>query len=523
MKTSKFFINAVLVLCATLLMLPAGMTTVQAQYSFDAFRLSMQFPGQDPHSIALGSSSVSSLQGFGSYLINPAVAAKMPTSAFSIGGGIRDVTQESTYIGQTTEFSDSQTGLTHIGFNYKVPTVMGSLVFGGGYVQSADYNTAFTVDAFNDLTSRTYQFLTSYTNDIAFNTFAIDDFNGFQESVYEYGGFQGVDQFAETTRRGQSGEYSLFLATEFQEDFFVGLSVGIPVSKSVFEQVFIESTPLDASGRPVYSGELNTGTYNIDRMLFEEKLIVDAVGYNARLGLLYTGLDLIDLGASYTTGTRWNVEERFDAFVQTRFHDVVTLDGEVRTDGEGNTFGPQLSDELSGEYSYSVRSPARIHLGASTKNLAFADFSFSAERIDYSNIRLNDFDSADRELEIEENNFINQNFMDVWNFRVGAAVNLFESIEPRIGWSYMPNPIDFQEKNDRHFLSAGFGIGLNQNTSIDFGLQYGFWERTEDLYFVDASTGIIVDDQTNAPVTFVETTDQQVDRFHATFGITFRF
>ncbi len=507
---------------ATIFLL-AGLSAAQAQYGFDALRLSTQLPGQDAHSIALGSSSVSQMQGFGSHLINPAVAAQLPGSTFSAGIGIREISTESNYLGQFRNFSDNQTGITHIGFNYKLPTVTGSLVLGGGYVQTSDHNSAFTVEAFNDLTSRTYQFLTDYTNDIAFNTFAIDDLNGFQESVFEYGGFQGVDQFAETTRRGQSGEYSLYLATEFQENFFLGLSVGIPVSRSVFSQVFIERSPLDVSGRPVYSGELNTGTYNIDRMLFEEKISVDAVGYNARLGFLFTGLDMIDFGASYTTSTRWSVEERFDAFIQTRFQDVVTVDGSVVTDGSGNTFGPRISDDLSGDYSYRVRTPARIHLGASTKDLPIANLSASAERINYSNIRLSGFDSVDRDVEIDENDFINRNFNDVWNFRAGAALTMFNSFEPRVGWAYMANPVSYLEENDRHFLSAGIGIGINQSTTLDFGIQYGFWNTTEDLYSVDASTGIIVDPNTNAPVTFIETADKSVDRFHATFGISFRF
>ena len=500
----------------------SGLAGTQAQYSMDALRLSKQLPGQDAHTIALGSSSVSQLQGFGSYLNNPAVAAQMPGSSFSIGLGVRNIEQQSTYLGEQTTFDDGQTGITHIGFSYKVPTVVGSLVFGGGYVQSADYNSAFTIDAHNDFTSRTYQFLTDYTSDIAFNTFAIDDFNNELESVFEFGGFQGVDQFAETTRRGQAGEYSFFMATEFQEDFFLGLSVGIPVSRSEFEQVFIEDTPRDRAGQKVYTGEENSGTYNIDRVFFEEKVNVDGVGLNARLGLLYTGLEFLDIGGSYTTATRWNVEETFDAFVQTRFQDVVTLDGEVIVDNDGNTFGPELSDELNGEFSYSVTTPARIKAGAATKGLPIADLSFSAERVNFSSIRLRDFDSAERETQIEENNFINDNFREVWNFSAGATITAIEGVQPRLGWSMQRNPVAYIEENDRHYISAGLGIGVNQGMSIDIGLQYGFWETTEDLYYVDAETGIIVDDF-GAPVTFIETAGQETDRFHATVGINFRF
>ncbi len=499
-----------------------GAVTASAQYSFDALRLATQVPGQDAHSVALGSSSAAQLQGFGSYIVNPAVAGRIPSSYFTAGIGMREVNQESVYIGQSTEFDDDQTGLTHVGFAYRVPTEVGSLVIGGGYAQTADYNTAFNVNAHNDFTSRTYQFLTDYTGDIAFNTFAIDDIHNELESVFEYGGFMGVDQYAERTRRGQSGEYSLFLATEFQEDLFVGLSVSVPVSNTVTQEIFIEESPLDPSGQPVYTGEENTGTYNIDQVLFEEKLRVDAIGLNARAGLLYTGLPMLNLGASYTTGTRWNVEETFDAFIQTRFFDVVTLDGDVQTDGDGEPFGPQLQDELQGEYSYSVTTPSRLQLGASTKNLPLVRLSASAERINYSSISLSDFDAADRETQISENNFINENFRDVWNFRAGAAITLFESFEPRFGWALMSNPVDYIEDNDRQFLSAGIGIGLNQAMSLDIGLQYGLWNTTEDLYYVDAATGIIVGDD-GAPVTFYETAQQDVERFHATFGVQIRF
>ncbi|MDG5768021.1 outer membrane protein transport protein [Balneolales bacterium ANBcel1] len=515
----RFSISPVLLACLFLL---TGAPAVQAQYSFDALRLSQQVPGQDPHSIALGSSSAARLQGLGSYLVNPAVAGKIEKSFFTAGLGIRDVSQESTYLGQTTSFDDNQIGLTNIGFAYRVPTAVGSLVIGGGYTQTADFNSAYSIDAFNDMTSRTYQSLTDYTNDIAYNTFAIDDPHGQLQSVFDYGGFEGVFQYAETTHRGQSGEYSLFLATEFQQDLFLGVTAGVPVSNYRFNQVFIEEAPWDINRQPLYTGEANTGTYNIDQLLFEERLRVNAVGWNFRAGLLYTGLSFVDVGASYALGTRWKVEERFDTYYQTEFLDVVTFDGVVQTDN-GDTFGPVVSSEIEGEYSYSVTSPARINLGAATKNLPFVDVSFSAERINYSSIQLDDFDAQDRRTEISENNFINENFEDVWNFRAGVAFTTFGAFEPRLGWAYMSNPIGYLEDNDRQFLSAGLGIGLQQNMSIDIAVQYGLWNTTEDVYYVDESTGIIVDDATGSPVTFFETADQDVTRLHATVGLNIRF
>lgn len=514
------------------------MTSGQVIHAYDALRLSKQMPGQDPHTMALGSSSVSQLQGFGSYLANPAVVAKMPHSSVSIGLGMRDISQRSTFPGTgslhlndrekpdfSPKFDDNQSGITHFGFAYKIPTVSGSLVIGAGYIQTADYNSAFGVDYLNLETSRSFQFLTDYTFDLAYSTFALDSLTINDEtvmgSVFEFGGFRGVDQYAEFTRRGRSGEYNLFISTEFQKNLFFGLSAGIPVSKSKTEQFFIERSPLDQDGQPLYTGR--DGTFNIDRMLFEEKINVDAIGWNARAGFLFSGLPFIDFGMSYASPTRWNVEEEFDTFIQTRFWDNVTLDGEVLKDEENEPYGTTFNNQIKGQYSYKVTTPSRWNFGASLKNLPFISPSFSAERINYSKIELSGFDAKERETQIIENRFIKNYFRDVWNYRAGVSLDIFDAFEPRFGWALMSNPIDYIEDNRRHFLSAGIGVGLNQDFSLDFAVQYGSWNTTEDIYYIHADTGIIIDDQTQKGTTFYETADQKVDRFHISIGGQIRF
>ncbi len=519
MFNKDWFYRSIWMMCVMLLSAWTSNVFAQATYSYDVLRMTQHVPGQDAHSIGLGSSSAAQLQGFGSFLVNPAVAAKNSSSFISIGLGIREVTQESVFpLGETADFGqrntldDHQTGLLNFGFSYEVPTVVGSLVVGGGYAQTADYNSAYSINAFNDLTSRTFRFTSDYIgrHGVGYTAFALDSLNGDLLSIFEFGGYAGVDQVADIKYRGQSGEYSLFLATEFQKDLFVGVSVGIPVSRSSFSQTFFEYAPLD-----FYTGEAGTGTFNIDQIHFEESVKVDAVGLNARLGFLYSGLPLIDIGASYTTRTRWNIEERLDAFVQSRFQgNQVIEDGEVIEDG--NVF----SDEFRGEISYKATTPSRIHIGASTKDLPLVNFSVSTERINYSNIRLRGFDVEFRENERFENNYINQNFQNVWNFRAGATVTMFDAVEPRVGWAWMGNPRNYIDNNERHFLSAGLGIGMSQRLGLDFAIQYGFWESTEDLYqspfYYDADGEFVFE-----PV--IEEIEVDMDRFHVTFGITYRF
>jgi hypothetical protein len=94
-----------------------------AQYREDALRYTFEVPGQDAANIAMGGASVALGQDFGSFVLNPATSAMRNKSYFSIGIGTRDVRETDVYLGQSRDFSDTQTGITNFGFVFQAPTV----------------------------------------------------------------------------------------------------------------------------------------------------------------------------------------------------------------------------------------------------------------------------------------------------------------------------------------------------------------------------------------------------------------
>ena len=145
MKANLRFSWAAAILAAGLLSTP-----VLGQNQFDALRFSTTNPSNDPATMAMGGASVTNFAGFGSFTQNPATAAMVGRSSFSLGMSTRDVREDTRYLNALSSFNDSQTAISHLGYVYRFPTLVGSLVVGGGYAQIADFNRASSVNAFND-------------------------------------------------------------------------------------------------------------------------------------------------------------------------------------------------------------------------------------------------------------------------------------------------------------------------------------------------------------------------------------
>lgn len=171
-------IHSFRVLLCGLVLLAAGLGTIptaEAQNRFDALRFSTQYPAGDAMNAA-GSAAAADFLDYASVLQNPATLGLAPNSSFNLGLGLRNISEEARYLGSTNSFDDSQTRFTNLGFVYKLPTVQGSLVIGGGYNQTADFNRAYRINAFNERSSITdFFFDNDFYFDTAFNAFAIEE------------------------------------------------------------------------------------------------------------------------------------------------------------------------------------------------------------------------------------------------------------------------------------------------------------------------------------------------------------
>lgn len=473
----------------TIIMMFSFAIVSQAQNRFDALRYSQTSPIFDAASVSLSGSSSTQFTGFGAIYQNPAVAAKADKSVFSFGLGFRDVAENTTYFGTETKFDDQQGGITNLGYLFRFPTVKGSLVLGGGYNQIADFNRTTSIDVFNNQHTITDFFLNDPGDqyfETAYNAYAIeydDFFDEYFNVLRADGTFRGMNQYAEQRERGQMGEFNVFLSTEFQPNLYIGASVGIVSGDYSYRRTFIEEDVLN---------NYANASYDVDMVLNEDKIDATIRGVNARIGVLYEPVSGLSLGLSYTTPTKLDIDERYSTFIQT---DYKTLDA----DGFN-----RYEDIYRGEFSYSVRRPSTITVGAGVRVHPLFDADFAVERVNYSRIELDGLGVlADR----NQNQAIRSEFDDVYNVRAGATLNVSDAFRPRLGYAFNPSPRKAFDAGIT-YLSAGAEIGLSQDFKLDIGVQFASFDDELDLY--NYGSGVAV-------------AGQSVEKVLGVIGFTYKF
>ena len=413
--------------------------------------------------------------GFGSFLDNPASIGLFDTSFGEFGLTYKMVNEDAAYLGSNRSLDDSQTKISNVGFIYSFPTTQGSLVVGAGYNQHTAANRALGINTRNENSTITDQFKApgNTYSEIAFSTYAIDygdEFQDWDESILrigfdEFGDFLGIRQQAEITERGHGGEYSAFIATEFQPNLMIGASVGILAGSFSYDRVFQEVDNFNdynfAAIDSDEDGELDT---DIDTILLNDEVDSRYSGFRGRIGALYKLTPNFNVGASYTLPAKISVDENYDAEIRTTFDN-----------GEG------FNDALEGQFSYSVSYPSKINVGVAMQDISGFTVSLSTDYTDYSNVEI-DFESSDLfEDEIAENEFISENFAKVWNIKGGVSYDVNEFASVRAGYSYLPSRFK-DGLDDKNLYSAGLGFDLGQGTSIELGALYMRWEEESSVY-----------------------------------------
>ncbi len=481
-------------------------------YSNQANMFSDQGIAMDPITIVMPGTAYAG--GFGSFLDNPASAALYNQSFGQFGLAYTNIDESAQFVNSSRSLSDNQFNLSNAGFVYSFPTAQGSLVVGAGYNQHTVFNRALGFRGRNEQTTITDQFKTpgSTYADIAFNTFAIDygdEFEDWDESIFrigfpEFGDYLGVRQQGEIFESGYGGEYSFFAATEFQENLMVGVSLGILNGRYTYDRLFQEVDNFNEYNSDfIDTNDDGTGDTDIDNILLQDKIRSTYTGFKLRAGLIYRLNEVLNVGASYTLGTRMEVEEIFDANIQTTFDNGVTFE-----------------DELNNEFTYYVEMPSRTSVGFSLNDLNGWSVSGAAEYVNYAGTRIDFRDGSLFEDEIAENEFIENNFRSVWNLRAGVQYQLNEGVSLRGGLSFLPSKFE-NGTDDRSILSFGTGIQLSPGVQLEFAAQYKYWDEVSSVYdYADYDYTVLPEE----PPTFTvrsENASRSVDRWQVLSTIRF--
>lgn len=442
-------------------------------YNNQATLFGDQGAAYDPISIIMPGTA--SKSGIGSFIDNPANVALYGNSFSEFGLSYGSVQEDADYLSNSRPMDNDQFNFANIGFLYSFPTERGSLVIGGAYTKHTTFNRGLGFRARNNNSTITDQFKTdgSVYQEIAFNTFATDygdDMQDWDESIFRIGfdeldDYLGIQQQGEILQGGSGGEYSLFMATEFQKNLMVGASIGLLSGKFKYDRIFQE---VDQTGeynfQIIDSNEDGIGDTDIDNILLDDNLTSRYNGFRARAGLLYKATDNLNIGVSYTLPTRIFVDEEFDASIATTFDN-----------------GNEFSDATDSQFSYDVKYPGMVAIGVALEDLSGLSISLSADYINYSNTEIEFKESDLFEDELAENDFIRNNYDAVWSFRAGVAYDLTPDFTVRGGYGLKPSRF-LEGGDDQKAYSFGAGFSIGNGIRLEAAARYTTWDEVSTVY-----------------------------------------
>jgi hypothetical protein len=435
-----------------------------AQNAADALRFSQQFNGSTSRSSSLGGAMGAMGGDQGAVGVNPGGLGVFRKSEFSFTPYLSYTTSEAT-LNDGPSFKDFAYGLgvKQLGFVAAFPTYneSGLISFNMNFSYNNQnifrkYTGIRNPDASNslldDFTWDANQSDWYYTgNELAYETDLIyfDEVSDSYMSDFtasEYGQSQRHD----LQQKGSAGEYQLGMAANFNNNLFVGFNVGI---NSLRYESVMSHTEYNVPEEIPY---LNAFEYSTS-------LKTNGLGFNGKLGLIYTPLKWLRLGIAAHSPVFYSLEDRYSGKI------VADLNME-------NPVKPE-SVTNSGRFDYQLVSPPKVVFSGGIVLGKIGFISADYDIVDFSVMRLrsDDYTFAD------ENDDIQTIYSVTHNLRVGGEIRQ-GMMSYRGGVAYYQSPYKTNELNaDSDQLGFSAGIGINTG---DYFVDFAYVNRALSSSYV---------------------------------------
>lgn len=270
-----------------------------------------------------------------------------------------------------------------------------------------------------------------------------------------------VNQTHTEETSGGITEIALGYATNMEDKFYAGGSIGLPVVKYRKENTLREE---DATGN-------TNNNFNFSEL--RETFTTKGVGVNAKLGVIYKPAEFIRLGLAVHTPTWYSFEDSYSGSMAVNLEKYRTTPGTTSVTVE----------ELYGStptYKYEMISPWKFMISGSYVLREVEDVrkqkGFITADIEYVSYKSNKFrnaeDYTDNGYYDKVNKVMKAYYKNALNFRIGGELK-FTTIMGRLGFAYYGNPYaDKELKANKMFISGGLGY-RNAGMFIDLTYVHG--------------------------------------------------
>jgi hypothetical protein len=302
---------------------------------------------------------------------------------------------------------------------------------------------------------------------------------------------QAIRQEMIRTTKGGVTEIALGIAHNYEDKWFFGGTIGLPIISYNSNTNFKESDT---------SNNINN---HFKEFEYTDDFTTKGIGVNAKLGIIYRPQEYIRLGLAIHTPTFMNLKDTRTTTIHTLLENP---DGNFK--GTSQTF----TNNQPGESKYTQTTPFKAVLSAS---YVFREVSnvkrqraFITADVEYVNYKGSKFGSNNAEPTEGEkayykqlNSVVKSEYKGNFNFRVGGELK-FNTIMGRLGFAYYTNPYkDVPTKVNKMLLSGGLGyrnkgmfIDLTyvHNIAKDIDLPYRLEDRANTYASLKQQRGNVV-------------------------------
>jgi hypothetical protein len=295
----------------------------------------------------------------------------------------------------------------------------------------------------------------AYANYLIGETIIDDPVNGSDNEYFTNAPIHNLQEEQIKTGRA-SNQWSFSYGGNYKDIFFFGGGIGLTTLRYTAETTYQENYLYDGAS-----------TQPIDRMVLNETFDIRGSGINATLGVIVRPVDFFQAGLSFTSPTSWQLNENYDAKMDTYWNnfDYYSL---ATLNHEDEATGP-ISNE------YNLITPLKLAAGVAFIS-KYGLLTFDIERTNPGKAKYSS--DIDGITYTEENNQIKQLYKSVFNYRIGLEAR-YESFRFRGGYgvqasSYENNDLD----NSIETISGG--IGLRKKT---FALDLAVVNRKSESFY----------------------------------------
>lgn len=450
----------------SLLTLVATPLLLLAQNEADALKYSFNQLHGTPRILGMGGSGSAMGADLFSLVSNPAGLAQSRNNYYSLSLGYTNTNNNSFYINQNRESSIGNFSLPAIGASFtniqmdrgrEVKHGLVSYTLALSVQRTANYNRKMSFQGYNSSSSildhfanLAYGYSPSELNastdgipELAWQNYLIDYDNAGQYYYASLPDTISMQQSNVTEENGRGNNFNFGFGLNFSHAIYFGASLSLRTLR--FEN-------------NSYWTEVSQTTFNPARkMTYDYGYTTTGTSAQLTIGMIANATENIRIGASYQTGSRFNMyEEYYYKMSSTNFPNTGSY-------YSGN------SNLLS--FNYTLRTPQKIQAAVSFLIPKRAIFNVDVDVIDYSTTRLNS-DGYGFET---ENNTIYNSFRKTYNFKTGAEI-LQGPMRYRAGFAYSLSPLK------KNITPSNSGTSIDQKT-FTLGLGY----KNSSGFFVDAA------------------------------------